>query len=128
MFMRRIGCSLLVSLCSAAFTQAQGMHDRRDSRRERSAHNFELGVCVGQTLAMQSPAIVLTPGQAMTTDDRDSIQAAILACQTQMDALNGNPAQQGPTNPPNGTTPVTPPNGTPTPVTPVPSPTPTPSA
>lgn len=133
--LKMIGCALVAGLCSVAFAQDQQFsRERRDGRREQrtSVRALELGICVGQTLALQSQPIVLTPGQALTTDDVDALQAAILACRTQMAALRGGGGKGGDANPTPSPTPAPGPGPAPVPVTPpppgpVPTPTPTPS-
>jgi hypothetical protein len=56
--------------------QAQGKHWRHHG-------GFRMGVCVGQSLAQQSPPVILTPGQAPTAAQKSAFKAATTACRAQ---------------------------------------------
>ena len=57
-----------------------------------------LGACVGQSLLMQNPPVVLTPGQAPTADVMPIIKAALQACRAQANP-NINPNNGSVNNP-----------------------------
>lgn len=47
-------------------------------------HGFGMGLCVGQTLAQQSPPVILTPGQAPTVEQKSAIKTARATCKAQI--------------------------------------------